>query len=53
LFLENKIGIDQPPGTLTLVSLVEKIPFFMTVIVLYRKARVGWQMMAAGALDGF
>lgn len=85
LFLENRIGVDQPPAithpeffygfvwvavafqfvfltiasdpvryrTLMLVSLVEKFPFLITVIVLYMQGRVGWQMLAAGSIDGF
>ena len=85
LFLETKIGQDQPPAIthpeffygfvwvavafqfvflviasdpkkyrlLMLVSLVEKFPFLITVIILYVQARVGWQMLAAGSLDGF
>jgi hypothetical protein len=84
-FLENKIGIDQPPAIthpeffygfvwvavafqfvflviasnpikyrqLMLVSLIEKFPFLITVIILYLQARVGWQMLAAGSVDGF
>ena len=85
LFLENKIGIDQPPAithpeffygfiwvavafqlvfltiasdpvkyrTLMLVSLVEKFPFLLTVIILYLQSRVGWQILVGGSLDGF
>ena len=85
LFLENKIGIDQPPAithpeffygfvwvavafqfifltiasdpvryrTLMLVSLIEKFPFLITVIILYMQGRVGWQMLAGGSIDGF
>jgi hypothetical protein len=39
--------------SLMLVSLVEKFPFVMTVMVLHLQGRVGWQMVAAGLLDGF
>lgn len=85
LFLENKIGVDQPPAithpeffygfvwvavafqfifltiasdpvryrALMLVSLIEKFPFLITVIILYMQGRVGWQMLAAGSIDGF
>lgn len=85
LFLETKIGQDQPPAIthpeffygfiwvaiafqfvflviasnpikyrqLMLVSLIEKFPFLITVIILNVQARVGWQMLAAGSVDGF
>jgi len=38
---------------LMLVSLVEKIPFVIAVAVLYVQSRVGLQMVAAAAIDGF
>jgi hypothetical protein len=85
LFLETKIGQDQPPAIthpeffygficvgvafqfvfliiasdpvkyrqLMLVSLVEKFPFFITVIILYLQSRVHWQILAGGSIDGF
>ena len=84
-FLENKIGVDQPPAIthpeffygficvtvafqlvflvissdpvryrpLMLVSLVEKFPFVIAIALLYLQSRVGWQMVAAAATDGF
>jgi hypothetical protein len=39
--------------SLMLVSLVEKFPFLITVIILYLQSRVGWQILAGGSLDGF
>jgi hypothetical protein len=85
LFLESKIGRDQPPAIthpeffygficitiafqlvfltiasdpvryrpLMLVSLVEKFPFVIAIIILYTQARVGWEMLSAAAIDGF
>jgi hypothetical protein len=38
---------------LMLVSLVEKFPFVISIAVLYLQARVGWQMVAAAAIDAF
>ena len=37
---------------LMLVSLVEKFPFLITVVILYMQSRVQWQIVAAGLLDG-
>ena len=84
-FLENRIGIEQPPAithpeffygfisvavafqlvflviasdpvkyrVLMLVALVEKFPFTIATAILYSQSRIGWQMLAAGSLDGF
>src|SRR6476660_9610807 len=38
---------------LMLVSLVEKFPFLVTVIILYLQSRVHWQILAGGSIDGF
>ena len=38
---------------LILVSLVEKFPFVIAVALLYVQSRVGLQMVAAAAIDGF
>ena len=38
---------------LMLVSLVEKFPFVIAIAVLYLQSRVGWQMVAAAAIDAF
>ena len=38
---------------LMLVSLVEKFPFVIAVALLYMQSRVGLQMVAAAAIDGF
>src|SRR5580765_1396408 len=38
---------------LILAALVEKFPFLFTVIFLYLQSRVGWQIVAAGSIDGF
>ena len=38
---------------LILVSLVEKFPFVIAVALLYMQSRVGLQMVAAAAIDGF
>ena len=38
---------------LMLVSLVEKFPFVIAIAVLYVQSRVGWQMIAAAAIDAF
>ena len=37
---------------LMLVSLVEKFPFVIAVVLLYMQSRVGLQMVAAAAIDG-
>ena len=83
-FLENRIGIEQPPASthpeffygfisvavafqlvfliiasdplkyrvLMLVALVEKFPFTIATAILYSQGRIGWQMLAAGSIDG-
>lgn len=83
-FLENRIGIEQPPAithpeffygfisvavafqlvfliiasdplkyrVLMLVALVEKFPFTIATAILYSQGRIGWQMLAAGSIDG-
>jgi len=83
-FLENRIGIEQPPAithpeffygfisvavafqlvfliiasdpvkyhVLMLAALVEKFPFTIATIILYSNERIGWQMLAAGSIDG-
>jgi hypothetical protein len=38
---------------LMLAALVEKFPFLFTVVFLYLQSRVGWQIVAAGSIDGF
>ena len=38
---------------LILVSLAEKFPFVIAVVLLYMQSRVGLQMVAAAAIDGF
>ena len=38
---------------LMLASIIEKFPFLIAVLVLYMQSRVGWQMLAAGLIDGF
>jgi hypothetical protein len=38
---------------LMLVSLVEKFPFLVTVIILYLQSRVHWQILVGGSIDGF
>jgi len=35
------------------VSLVEKFPFLITVLILYLQSRVSWQIIAGGSIDGF
>lgn len=37
---------------LMLVALVEKFPFTIATIILYSQGRIGWQMLAAGSIDG-
>lgn len=39
--------------SLMLVSLMEKFPFVIAIALLYLQSRVGWQMGAAAAIDGF
>lgn len=39
--------------SLMLVSLIEKFPFVIAIALLYLQSRVGWQMGAAAAIDGF
>lgn len=83
-FLENRIGIEQPPAithpeffygfisvavafqfvfliiasdpvkyrSLMLVALVEKFPFSIAIVILYSQTRIGWQLLAAGLIDG-
>jgi drug/metabolite transporter (DMT)-like permease len=36
-----------------LAALIEKFPFVIAIAVLYLQSRVGWQMVAAAAIDGF
>ena len=38
---------------LMLASIIGKFPFLIAVLVLYMQSRVGWQMLAAGLIDGF
>jgi hypothetical protein len=38
---------------LILVSLVEKFPFVIAMVVLHLQGRVAWQMVAAAAIDAF
>ena len=37
---------------LMLAALVEKFPFSIATIILYSNERIGWQMLAAGSIDG-
>jgi hypothetical protein len=37
---------------LMLVALVEKFPFTIATAILYSEGRIGWQMLAAGSIDG-
>jgi len=38
---------------LMLASVIEKFPFVIAIAILYVQSRVGWQMVVAGAIDGF